>query len=160
MVDGKRGGYNGNDDNRKKLFHIYSLWFVNGQYNYGESRQSSPRRTSPHTKVQAGPQRGDAGARGQPGKVAAGDQLRRDDISQFSLNGRNNSWISKLDCLTRVQELVWRLTPQVSPPSRSSDTSGLSLNPELGPFLWLRKACNRLTMAVRRSGDWPPKDGT
>ena len=57
--------------------------------------------------------------------------------TQFSLNGRNNSWISKLDCLTRVQELVWRLTPQVSPPSRSSDTSGLSLNPELGPFLCL-----------------------
>src|SRR3981081_1053905 len=94
-----------------------------------------------------------AGERGKPGKVAAGDQLRRDDISQFSLNGRNNSWISKLDCLTRVQELAWRLTPQVSPPSRSSDTSGLSVVLRWGRFVWpLADSKKRATLNAAARG--------
>ena len=62
-----------------------------------------------------------------------------DDISQFLLNGRNNSWISKLDSSTRVQEpRLADPTPQVRPPSRSSDTSGLSVVLRWGRFLAFR----------------------
>src|ERR1700730_11820971 len=83
--------------------------------------------------------RDDVGHLSIEGRALRERHTARDDISQFLLNGRNNSWISRLDSSTRVQRTsAGRPNPQVRPPSRSSDTSGLSVILRWGRFLALR----------------------
>jgi hypothetical protein len=72
-----------------------------------------------------------------------------------SSDGWNNSRVSNLDSLTECKNVGWQTHPQVRPPSRSSDTSGLSV-----VLRWGRFFVRCLNEAVWRDAGLRPTDLT